>query len=292
MSELYFAYGSNLNEQDRLRWCAERGIADFVAEPLRCGLMVDSALAFDDRGKERRGGVLNLAPRRGGLVPGVLMRLRPGGWEALDAREDAPRSSERTRCVVLDREGGVFDAVTYRVAHKQQSEAFVPPTAEALAVLARGLADFQLDDAPLLAAAEGQATPNLVERSFFYGTLRSDGPEHGLVRAALAEPGRSARCRGRLYDLGAYPGLRVSGDADSWVEGEQARLSDLEASLATLDAYEDFLGYHHPDSLYHRVLVTTETREGQRAPAWTYVLAPRAPRGRLIESGRWSAAPA
>ncbi len=57
---------------------------------------------------------------------------------------------------------------------------------------------------------------------------------------ALLEPGAgwagAARMRGRLYDLGAFPGL-AQGRRGDWVQGELYRIS-APALLDALDRYE------------------------------------------------------
>lgn len=47
-----------------------------------------------------------------------------------------------------------------------------------------------------------------------------------------------ARMRGRLYQIGRYPGMKLSMRPDEWVIGELYRLRDPGRTLAILDGYE------------------------------------------------------
>lgn len=145
---------------------------------------------------------------------------------------------------------------------------------------------------------EGYGTPMNGIPLFFYGTLRTGEPGHGLV-APFIESVKPARIRGRVRRLpGGYPALRIpaeavlaEGTADpvadaalawvvrraevvtapgdwTWVEGELAVLRDPAHALPRLDRYEEF----EPGgpSLYQRVLAAVETPLGPEA-AWLYV---------------------
>lgn len=92
--------------------------------------------------------------------------------------------------------------------------------------------------------------------------------------------------RGKLLDLGEYPGLLPTDDPHARVHGELYTFFELEKVFGELDAIEDFLGYGVDGSLYHRVLVRVDL-DGRERLAWTYVyvgpLAGTCP----IESGDW-----
>ena len=108
---------------------------------------------------------------------------------------------------------------------------------------------------------------------FAYGTL------------VPADPGRRAvggwepdAVRGRLFDLGPYPGL-VDLDAPgaSWVEGFVRPADDAEL-IGRLDLYEGV-----DEGLYRRE--PTTTRAGR--PAWVYVFAQPMPAGARGPIDRW-----
>jgi gamma-glutamylcyclotransferase (GGCT)/AIG2-like uncharacterized protein YtfP len=80
---------------------------------------------------------------------------------------------------------------------------------------------------------------------FVYGSLRRAMPKASLpdgareARGELDRLGRlvgSARIRGRLIDLGAYPALV---DGAGWVSGDLYESDTMDRLIAALDAYED-----------------------------------------------------
>ena len=102
---------------------------------------------------------------------------------------------------------------------------------------------------------------------FVYGTLMRGFALHRvLARRATLLGG--AHVRGRLVDLGAYPGLL---DGRAIVRGELYRLDDAEL-LRDLDREE---GYN-----FDRRRTTVTLESGRRARAWVYRY--RGPRERAI----------
>jgi gamma-glutamylcyclotransferase (GGCT)/AIG2-like uncharacterized protein YtfP len=74
---------------------------------------------------------------------------------------------------------------------------------------------------------------------FVYGTLRPfSGIPMARWLARVAVPAGVGRTRGRLYDLGAYPGLVSPLRRGEWVIGELYRLRSPRRILRTLDRYE------------------------------------------------------
>jgi gamma-glutamylcyclotransferase (GGCT)/AIG2-like uncharacterized protein YtfP len=85
---------------------------------------------------------------------------------------------------------------------------------------------------------------------FVYGTLRK-GSNHPMA-AFLARNATfvaEGRTRGRLLDLGTYPGMVEPVSPDDWVEGDVFELTDPESILPALNRYE---GCDRPNPLYER----------------------------------------
>jgi len=121
-------------------------------------------------------------------------------------------------------------------------------------------------------------------RLFVYGHLRRGQIGYdrlGLERRAawLGE----ARIHGRLYDIGAYPGL-ILGSADV-VHGEVIGFDDT-ALWDPIDAYEECDSSQPETSEYRRVEVDLL---GEDARAWVYVFNRPVEDLTLIASGVWSA---
>jgi gamma-glutamylcyclotransferase (GGCT)/AIG2-like uncharacterized protein YtfP len=103
---------------------------------------------------------------------------------------------------------------------------------------------------------------------FVYGTLR---PFVGIPMARwLAAEARyvgSAKTRGRLYDLGRYPGLRRARAQREWVAGDVYRIANPRV-LRVLDRYE--AGASTLRATFVRVSCVVIVGRRQR-PAWVYL---------------------
>ncbi len=109
------------------------------------------------------------------------------------------------------------------------------------------------------------------ELLFVYGTLR---PGHAPARVAgwvaTFIPQGAATVRGRLYDLGAYPGVVLDEEADT-VHGELFSLPDDPELLSRLDAYEDYRPREPAESLFLRVRTIATSQDGTSHECWIYV---------------------
>ena len=113
---------------------------------------------------------------------------------------------------------------------------------------------------------------------FVYGTLRSASghPMHQKLRAEsdFVGPGTF---RGRLYDLGAFPGAILSRSNADRVRGEIYRLREPARTLSALDAYED--------KAFRRLKATVRRENGATARCWIYLYALPVTRFRRIAGG-------
>jgi gamma-glutamylcyclotransferase (GGCT)/AIG2-like uncharacterized protein YtfP len=121
---------------------------------------------------------------------------------------------------------------------------------------------------------------------FVYGTLRRD-PAHELYHL-LARHGHfmgDARVRGRLFDLGSYPGMTLDHD-NGYVSGELYEItSNWQDVITQLDEYEGCSADDPEPHEYRRELIEALRPAGRPVTAWAYVLN-RDSRGLpVIESG-------
>jgi gamma-glutamylcyclotransferase (GGCT)/AIG2-like uncharacterized protein YtfP len=102
-----------------------------------------------------------------------------------------------------------------------------------------------------------------IDRLFLYGTLLPDlvRPPFDALIAKLTRVG-PATVRGRLYDLGPYPGLMLD-EAARPVRGDLFALPEDPAVLAALDDYEG-------SCLYPRVKCRATTANGETVTCWVY----------------------
>lgn len=107
---------------------------------------------------------------------------------------------------------------------------------------------------------------------FVYGTLRqgSGRPMAGYLARHARRVGR-ATMKGRLYDLGGYPGAVPSDSLDDGVVGEVYLLDSPEAVLRALDEYEGCGPEDPPPTEYRRQRVTVRMEDGRRLQAWAYI---------------------
>ena len=81
-----------------------------------------------------------------------------------------------------------------------------------------------------------------------------------------------------LYDLGPYPGAKLTSSTGVTVEVYAINAE----KLAQLDELEDYL-HHSPDKgMYDRTVLTT-----QYGDAWCYIYNPTVDQGSLMISGEW-----
>jgi gamma-glutamylcyclotransferase (GGCT)/AIG2-like uncharacterized protein YtfP len=122
---------------------------------------------------------------------------------------------------------------------------------------------------------------------FVYGTLRPfvDIPMARWLRGVARYVG-PARARGRLYDLGPYPGLRPSRRSNEWVAGDLYRVRNPRI-VRRLDRYEAGGGRGRP-RFVRRACVVWLGRRRRRA-AWVYVYERNPLRRSRIEHGDYFA---
>jgi gamma-glutamylcyclotransferase (GGCT)/AIG2-like uncharacterized protein YtfP len=113
---------------------------------------------------------------------------------------------------------------------------------------------------------------------FVYGTLRagSGHPMHRRLRAEADLVG-AGTFRGRLYDLGAFPGAIASTSNRDRIRGEIYRLREPARTFGALDAYED--------KAFRRVRAIVRGEDGGRRLCWIYLYGRRLTRFPIIASG-------
>jgi gamma-glutamylcyclotransferase (GGCT)/AIG2-like uncharacterized protein YtfP len=106
---------------------------------------------------------------------------------------------------------------------------------------------------------------------FVYGTLAPDKAPASISDAVrklvFVAPGS---VEGRLYDLGNYPGVKLSSKKKNKIRGRVYRLPSDPSVLEKLDAYEEYYPSAPNDSLYLRKLADVELSNGRTLRAWVY----------------------
>lgn len=283
---LYFAYGSNLDEENWALWCDKKGYDRESIEPLGPAWLPDHELVFHYQSRLRGGGALDVRQRHGTAIPGALFRVHD--WEGLDAKEGVSGGYYRRMSVMtLTDDGRAHPATTYCVCDERIVD-LVAPGPEYREMVTRGLSRFGHSDDAFLAAASGASASPTPTVLFAYGTLMNGERRHDLLATRVRRAHGPAHIAGAsLIHIDWYPGLVLSDDGA--VHGELYELDEIDTALHELDSYEDFSGYDNEDSLYRRSLVSAVTSDGSLL-AWTYIYLGDADAFPLIPSGRWSGA--
>ncbi len=115
---------------------------------------------------------------------------------------------------------------------------------------------------------------------FVYGSLRRGFEAQDLMRRLGARYVGKGSVRGRLFDLGNFPGALRTPGTSTRVIGELYQLPSAASALKSLDRYEG--------NRYRRELAEVALRDGKRARAWIYWLK-RAPASqRRIKGGEYA----
>ena len=109
-------------------------------------------------------------------------------------------------------------------------------------------------------------------RLFVYGTLkRGSDNKYARLLEANSEFLGTGRMRGRVYNLGRYPGAVVSEQPGDWVPGELFCLVTPAKTFKTLDAYEG--------AEFSRTMVDIRLDSGESLESWVYLYqGPKIPR--------------
>jgi gamma-glutamylcyclotransferase (GGCT)/AIG2-like uncharacterized protein YtfP len=108
------------------------------------------------------------------------------------------------------------------------------------------------------------------ELLFIYGTLHPDRAPREIASAVrrLTLVGRATVCA-RLLDLAEYPGIVLDADAAA-IAGELFVVPDA-ATLAALDAYEDYRADDLAGSLFVRTRAVVTLGDGREISCWVYI---------------------
>ena len=88
--ERYFSYGSNLNPRDLEQWCDRMGRPCALTGVGVPAFLPDHEVVFDYLSTSRKGGVLDLRPAIGKVVPGAVFDVTEDNLRTLDLKEGVP----------------------------------------------------------------------------------------------------------------------------------------------------------------------------------------------------------
>jgi len=145
---LYFAYGSNMNQEDLNDYCRKKGrpLIHLASRSPKVCLLRDFRLDFNYYSPSRRGGTANIEPTRGEQVEGVLFNLNNVDKDTIDDKEGAPSYyREILVSVVLRNDTKIENVTTYTVCEDKKRE-FTPPTRKYKQIIIDGAKAFGLSE--------------------------------------------------------------------------------------------------------------------------------------------------
>ena len=296
MSELYFAYGSNLDLDDlrgfekRLKNNHEQNLedstnsknklfADSVDILSEIFFLPDYKLSFPVFSSSRNGGVLDISPKKGHAVPGKLFKV--DNLDLLNKKEGAPNFYKKIDVTVIDINGKSYDAITYTVNEEISSD-FIKPNKAYVDIILKGYDDFGISEKypwtkdQLILASENILQSG-IDKVFVYGTLKKGQCRESVMSQFSESVFPNEKINGTLIDVGSFPGLINSKNK---VNGEIHQTEKIANLLETVDSIEGFLGYN-ASSLFTRILTLSDSNM-----CWTYLWNGDTNHP-IIESGNW-----
>lgn len=137
---------------------------------------------------------------------------------------------------------------------------------------------------------EDRSQPGLAARPrlFVYGTLRKGFRSHGLLQRFHARLIGSGSVRGRLYDLGEYPGAVDRAGHGDRVYGELYFLPQPAAAFRVLDKFEGFDPAKPVSNEFERRETTVTMTDGREVRCWIYWMSGTPPTGRRVRAGNYA----
>ncbi len=127
----------------------------------------------------------------------------------------------------------------------------------------------------------------MVNLLFVYGTLLDADNEYALYLKKNSRLYSHGKIKGRLYDIGEYPGAVLSDEDDEYIYGHILELNDPEKVLPVIDDYEGFGDDQPQPNEFIRVLTKVETGAGL-LNCWLYLYNLPVAGLTQIKSGRYT----
>jgi len=123
---------------------------------------------------------------------------------------------------------------------------------------------------------------------FVYGTLLTAGNEFSDLLKAGSRYCGEGKIRGRLYDIGEYPGAVDDQSSSDYIYGSIYELADPEKTIPVLDDYEGFDPADPRTSEFIRNAVFIESG-GIKVLCWVYLYNFSTEKYPRIEGGKYPA---
>jgi len=145
---LYFAYGSNMDQEDLNEYCRKKGrpLIDLKSKFPKVCVLRDFRLDFNYYSPSRGGGTANIERAPGEHVEGVLFDINDVDKQTIDEKEGAPNYYREILVSVISRDGTkIENVITYTVCENKKRE-FTPPTRKYKQIIIDGARAFGLSE--------------------------------------------------------------------------------------------------------------------------------------------------
>ncbi|MGN6177975.1 MAG: gamma-glutamylcyclotransferase family protein [Mucilaginibacter sp.] len=105
---------------------------------------------------------------------------------------------------------------------------------------------------------------------FVYGTLLDADNEFAIFMRKHCQFVKKGKFKGRLYDIGEYPGAIEDTYAESYIHGSIYLMNNAPMVLKTLDDYEGYGPEQEQPNLFIRKLIEIET-DARSIDCWVYL---------------------
>ena len=122
---------------------------------------------------------------------------------------------------------------------------------------------------------------------FVYGTLLDEQNEFAIYLKQNCNFYGKGRFKGKLYDLGEYPGAVLDEKGDNYVCGSILEVKNISEVLIRLDEYEGFGEEQDQPNLFIRKMTFVETKSRQ-IECWVYLYNLPVDGFKMIESGDYT----
>jgi gamma-glutamylcyclotransferase (GGCT)/AIG2-like uncharacterized protein YtfP len=124
------------------------------------------------------------------------------------------------------------------------------------------------------------------DKLFVYGTLLDEDNKYGIYLRSNSRFFAAGTIRGKLYDIGEYPGAVLVKEGDNYIHGTIMLVDRPREVLRVIDDYEGFGDDQPQPNEFVRVLTDAETQKGQ-VSCWVYLYDLPVKALRPISDGRY-----
>jgi len=121
---------------------------------------------------------------------------------------------------------------------------------------------------------------------FVYGSLLDEDNEFAVYLKNNSTFYSAGKVKGKLYDIGEYPGAILSAEGDGYIYGNILEIDTPEKVFKIIDDYEGYGGEQSWPNEFIRVLTDIETESGAMT-CWIYVYNLPVNGLRYIKGGRY-----